>query len=225
MKKTISSFISLSFMLVFLMIVGTGCALNRGILPITERESHVNTTGVPVQIHKIVDMRHFSLSPREASMPSLKYSNEINNKKITERAVARKRNGYGMALGDILLPEGKTVNGLIKSVAIKALRNRGFRVVSVSDSEYNKAIPVELQIIQFWSWMRPGFFKITLTNRTEVILKSPLFNPSKQLIVSSEAIHSTAGAGTSAWRTIINKGLNVFEENLERKLPAPANKN
>ena len=116
------SAISFSLILGLLILVGTGCATNRGILTINERESQLNRTGVAVKINKIVDMRHFEPEPSDPSTPSLKRWDEINDKKITERAVARKRNSYGKAMGDILLPEGKTVGGLVESAVIKALR-------------------------------------------------------------------------------------------------------
>jgi hypothetical protein len=39
--------------------------------------------------------------------------------------VARKRNGWGKVLGDILLPEGRTVSDLVEEVVAKAFIESG----------------------------------------------------------------------------------------------------
>jgi hypothetical protein len=49
----------------------------------------------------VTDQRTFEARPRDASIPSLKEEADLTNRAITVRAIARKRGGFGMALGDI----------------------------------------------------------------------------------------------------------------------------
>ncbi|WP_423143232.1 hypothetical protein [Pseudomonas chlororaphis] len=80
-----------------------GCATSRSVVGIDGPEV-ASGNGQKVVIN-VLDERRFEADPRSADIPSLK-NGEIDDKAITERAIARKRNSYGMGLGDVLLPEG-----------------------------------------------------------------------------------------------------------------------
>ncbi|WP_336605487.1 hypothetical protein [Stutzerimonas stutzeri] len=69
-----------------------------------------------------IDERTFESKPRSAGIPSLK-GGEINDTSITERAFARKRNGFGKALGDVVLPSGRTDSQLVGSVVAMPTRS------------------------------------------------------------------------------------------------------
>lgn len=60
------------------------------------------------------DNRTFTIKPPSADMASLD-PDEDPGDASKARAIGRKRNGYGKALGDVVLPEGKTVSGLVES--------------------------------------------------------------------------------------------------------------
>lgn len=91
-----------------LILAMTGCATNRWVLNFVVPPTSNPKNGTPVKIVKVTDLRKFELAPKQPNIPSLK-NGEITEKAITSRAIARKRNSYGMALGDIPLPEGRTV--------------------------------------------------------------------------------------------------------------------
>jgi PBP1b-binding outer membrane lipoprotein LpoB len=119
----------LSVLLVVLAFVVSGCATTRGVLEIETEESVNPASGQAVKIVQVVDQRIFEIRPPSPDIPSLK-NNEINDPAITSRAIARKRNAYGKAMGDILLPEGQTIMDLVSSSLAKGLRENGYRVVS-----------------------------------------------------------------------------------------------
>ena len=106
-------------------------------------------------------------------MPSLK-GGEVGNSAITERAIARKRNGFGQALGDILLPEGETVAGLVEDRLTDGFRDNGYRVVTEGDSDFADAIPMEVDIDKFWGWFQPGFWEIKLQFESLIRIQGPL---------------------------------------------------
>ena len=89
-------------------LVWTGCATSRGILEVPLTVGDNPAQGREVKIVRVSDRRTFQMKPPDPSTPSLK-DEAIDNPAITSRAIARKRSGYGMAMGDILLPEGQTV--------------------------------------------------------------------------------------------------------------------
>jgi hypothetical protein len=196
-------------------LLGTGCATNRGILDVKVTEPQNPASGKAVVIARVTDNRVFELAPKEASIPSLR-GGEIADKAITSRAIARKRNGYGKALGDILLPEGRTVEALVREALVKSFREAGYRVVDGADK--GNAVPIEADIEQFWSWMTPGFWAISLEFEAKVKIKGDVPSFKNGETVRGYIELHTQAAGTGAWQNTINKGIAVFVEEVKKRL-------
>ena len=195
----------------------TGCALNRGELDIQAPEVANPESGQPVKLVEVVDKRVFAISPPNPSTPSLK-NNEINDPSITKRAIARKRGGFGQALGDILLPEGETVEKLTADALANALKDRGYRVVSEGDPAYVTALPLSANINQFWSWFTPGFWTIKLNYQANVELTGDWPLKGSDQTVGGTARYSGMAADTAAWRKVMSDGLTNMIENLKSML-------
>lgn len=194
-------------------LLGSGCATNRGIMDVQFTVPEDPASGKAVKIVRVTDRRMFEAAPRDPSVPSLK-GNEIEDKAITSRAIARKRNGYGKALGDILLPEGRTVEDLVRESLTSSFREAGYRVVEDGD----KAVPVEADIDQFWAWFTPGFWALSLEFETEVKIKGNLPSYKNGKTVRGYVkLHSQA-ATTAAWQNTIQKGLDNFAEEVKGAL-------
>ena len=98
------------FLIVFICVFAS-CATNRGYLNVPVDTGSLSApNGKQVYIRSITDNRQFQDKPLSADIPSLGFGG-LNNAtpEIKSRAIARKRNSYGKALGDILLEEGQTV--------------------------------------------------------------------------------------------------------------------
>ena len=199
------------------MLLGSGCATNRGILDVRVPEIQNPVSGPVVRIVRVTDKRVFEEAPRSPSIPSLK-GHEINDSAITRRAIARKRNGYGKAIGDILLPEGRTVEALVREALAKSFREAGCRVVEDTTGLTDTVIPIEADIDQFWSWMTPGFWALSLEFETKVTIKGGV-DPFKsgELVRGYVELHTQA-AGTKAWMNTINKGMDVFVAEVKKRL-------
>ena len=172
-------------------------------------------TGPLVHIERVTDQRAFEADPRTANIPSLMNADEIRNPAITSRAIARKRGGFGKALGDILLPEGRTVMKLVEEALTRALQDAGYRVVAKQDAA--AAIPVEAEIEQFWAYFRPGFAQIAVEFETRVRIKAamPRFQTSEPVKGVSRV---TGQAATeSKWIEAVNKGLDDFAANVSAR--------
>lgn len=190
---------------IILMIAAVGCATSRGTLDIEDIESTNPETGHAVRFVEIVDQREFQIDPPQPDIPSLK-NDEIDDQAITSRAIARKRNGYGKALGDILLPEGKAVSDVVTNRLTAAFRSSGFRVLD-SGSEVEQSIPLEVRIKEFWGWFSPGFWSIGLNFRTSVVVFAPVVGFEQGVAFESEVERRFQTAMESNWQTVIDQSL------------------
>ncbi|MCL7715090.1 hypothetical protein [Stenotrophomonas mori] len=119
-------------------------------------------------ITSITDSRTFETAPRDPSIPSLKqggqYSLDAEGKL---QAIARKRNGYGKALGDILLQSPQTILSITRELVTNGLREKGYRVLAADEAVPEEALKVAVDIRQFWAWMTPGFWAIDMEAKLE----------------------------------------------------------
>lgn len=167
-----------------------GCATNRAevdILPPGNSQTPAPSNGKKVYI-STVDDRVFQIKPSRFDIPSLKYD-EIGDKSITERAIARKRNNYNMPIGDVLLPKGRTVSELVGDAVATAYRQAGYEVVGTSGARDVREVNV--LIIEFWSW-----------STTEGVLDKVLQNKSFLQI-------ETQGAPVQNVKTLVNEKVKV----------------
>lgn len=200
--------------LVVLIVMASGCATSRGILDVRISPSSNPSSGKAVTIVSVSDQRQFELRPNNASIPSLK-NGEISDSTITDRAIARKRNGYGKALGDILLPEGRTVQALTREALTRAFREAGYRVLEKGDKDFGNAAPVHAEIEQFWAWITPGFWAAALEFETRVKLTGNIESLSNGESVRGYVRLKTQTATGSRWLNTINKGLQNFINNVK----------
>lgn len=168
MKKiALRSLITLAFATSALLF--TGCATKRGEValqvPIAKTET-APSNGKQIYINSVVDKRVFELKPADPSTPSLDPS-EAQSDAVKARAVGRKRNGYGMALGDILLNENQSVSSVIKDSLKDALTDKGYQVIDAKEQITPQTYIADVKIIKFWSWMNMGFWALTLSCEIE----------------------------------------------------------
>lgn len=168
MKKiALRSFITLVFATSALLF--TGCATKRGEVALqvpAVKTATAPSNGKQIYINSVVDKRVFELKPADPSTPSLDPS-EAQSDAVKARAVGRKRNGYGMALGDILLNENQSVSSVIKDSLKEALTDKGYSVIEAKEQITPQTYIADVKIIKFWSWMNMGFWALTLSCEIE----------------------------------------------------------
>ena len=140
------------------------CATNRSVisLDVPSGGTAIDSGKIAV-IETVSDQRHFEADPDDPSTPSLKkgdrYELDAQGRKA---AIARKRNGYGHAIGDIVLQPPQTVESITRDLVADGLRSRGYRVVPADGNAPADALRVNVQIEQFWAWLTPGFWAIDM---------------------------------------------------------------
>lgn len=195
----------------------TGCATSRSIVSLQTSVSQAPATGPAVRLEKIEDVRQFEIAPSTPSTPSLS-DDAVTNEAVRSRAIARKRNTYGAALGDVLLPEGASVSALVRDAMTRSFHEAGYRVLKPTDPGYEQATPVQARINKLWAWFSPGFWAITLTSNYDIVISSSLPALQSNNVFSGQAQNSMQLATDEDWAAIVRKSLDDFASRLKEKL-------
>lgn len=197
------------------LMVLAGCATSRSeidinVAPMSSAQVAASN-GKKVQI-STVDERVFQIDPRSPDIPSLK-NNEVTDKSITERAIARKRNGYGMALGDVLLPSGRTLSQLVNESVASAYKQAGYEVVTEPGAA--DATAVKVHIVEFWSWFTPGFFSVDVSSKSLLRIETPV---EKVLNVVTRQNQSMQAVMENDWKKITEADLQEVSRETYKQL-------
>ncbi|WP_313086167.1 flagellar biosynthesis protein [Pseudomonas sp.] len=195
--------------LVALTVTLVGCVTSRSVVDVSV-PALTGTTGQKVVITTI-DERTFEAKPRSADIPSLK-GGEINDTSITGRAYARKRNGYGKALGDVVLPSGRTVSQLVGSAVANAYTQSGYQVVEGQGAD---ARQVRVRIREFWTWFSPGFTYVTVNNKANLLIEVDGQPP---MAIATEVKDGMQFVADSDWAAVTRQGLQEVTATVAKKL-------
>jgi hypothetical protein len=187
----------------------TGCAAGRGVVDVSAPHSTNPATGKYVRIDSVQDKRTFTVAPPSADMASLDPGQDASDASKA-RAIGRKRNGYGKALGDVVLPEGKTVSGLVESALATGFQEAGYVVVKQGDPNFAAAAPVNAEVIDFWAWFQPGFWSVTTHQKSELQLTGDVGGLHGARTVKTQVSESKQVVVSSDWREIVEKGLSAI---------------
>jgi len=199
----------------------SGCAITRSTIDVTVAQAQTAPTTAYASITMVRDARRFEASPRNPSVPSLQDPEEIKNPAITSRAIARKRGGFGAALADILLPEGRTVEQVVREAATTALREKGYAVVDERSPDRAKAVPVQLVIQQFWSWFSPGLVAVSVEFEGIVLMRSDVLVAPPQDTVRGYARIQGLAATDEEWSKAMHQGVNDLVEKMKAAIRSP----
>ncbi|MBK8794413.1 MAG: flagellar biosynthesis protein [Holophaga sp.] len=214
------AFGSLWFALGLLVIGGTGCAVNRSVVAVPTKQVADPAQGPVVVITRVADLRTFELAPDDPSVPSLK-DGAITDKAITSRAFGRKRNGYGMAMGDVLLPEGNKVEALVKAGLTAALREAGFRVKEVGSEAPGDALTLDVEIKRLWCWFVPGFWYITTNFKATLDLKGTVLKGGIPQTVEVKTDKGHQVVTDDDWAKTLETGVEALSGKVKESLKTP----
>lgn len=188
-----------------------GCATSRSVIdvPMPVSVKTPKSNGKEIYINSVTDKRLFEINPSEPSIPSLDPSEEQGDN-VKLRAIARKRNTYGKGLGDIILPEGKTVVLLIDTAIRQAFVENGYKVINSKELITNNTYVVDAQINKLWSWMNPGFFALTLSTEihTEIAIKNN--GELDKKIIAVKASDTFQTGSESNWVEVMQSALKAY---------------
>ena len=207
-------FLSKLTILIVLLTTATlaGCATNRGIVNLQLPETTITPVfnGKTIYIESVIDKRIFEEHPKTQDIPSLGFGGAENSaKELKLRAIGRKRNGFGKALGDILLEEGQTVETVISDTLKRSLMESGYKLVNNKENITENTIILNVSIQKFWAYMTPGAWAITLSSdiSTNIELSQNGIN-TKNITVHSECKSMVATEGN--WMKSIHQSLQKY---------------
>ena len=160
-------------LLPLLLLLGA-CATSRSYVNIEVPTSGTNVTGTTkvAVIESISDKRVFEENPSDPSTPSLKKGESFKlNEQERLHAIARKRNGYGKAIGDIQLSPPQSVATIVRQLVTDGLQHRGYQVLPEGTDAPPDALRVNVDINSFWAWLTPGFWVVSMESRLGTSLK------------------------------------------------------
>lgn len=215
-------FASSAFIAAALLLGLSACATSRSVIGIDLPPDPPKATGTPIKIAAVTDLRQFSVDPDNPSLPSLGDAAEIIDPKITAQAMGRKRNSYGKALGDLMLPPGQTVTGVVEAATRQALEASGYRVVDSNSPDYARATTIAIKVDQFWAWGQPGFAALTLNFDAKVSLDGTVANAnlSEPITIHAET-HPQMGTEDN-WKEVIQIGIKKLIDAMKDRLKPAA---
>jgi hypothetical protein len=199
-----------------------GCATSRSELrlgsPGTASQSALPDNAPVAVIRTVKDERIFEGAPTDPSIPSLGFEGAAQaTTEVKLRAIGRKRNSYGMALGDVLLEQGQTVESVVRENVAASLREAGYKVLGEAPG-VSPALTVDVQIRKFWSWIQPGFWAITV--KSEVVTDISLPTRPGITTVNVSLDDPRAIVTETAWLEAMEKTLQAYRGDAGRKLSA-----
>jgi len=90
-----------------------------------------------------------------------------------------------------------------------------------NDTEFAKALPVNIEIQQFWSWSTPGAFQGSLEFEGIVLLKSEVLAGRSEETVRGYSVIKIMVATDSRWQEVIQNGVHDMIEKMKTKLKSP----
>lgn len=187
-------------------LVMTGCATSRSEIRLTAAPAPDRAVlGSEVVIRSIEDVRVFEEAPAHPGTPSLGWGGAgAAPAEVKARAIARKRNSYGRALGDVLLQPGDSVTHVVRQHLATALSSSGYRVVEASQASAS-ALQLDVRIEKFWAWFQPGFLQITLNGDIDTQLSFEGHPQPHRVSVSAQ--DRRQAAHDRAWVEILDMAL------------------
>ena len=210
--KTIILLFAASFIL-------TGCAFSRSELDLSEAISNDIQTAEnekTVIIDKYTDHRTFATNASTPDQPTYD-PGEVFNDEVKSKLIGRKRNGYGKALGDVVLAKNLTTEKIVKNIVSKAFSDAGYSVVT--EDPNNKAVHVNIDLDKFWSWVDLGFWTVGVQANINYSLELTYGNKSETIntyVVGEE--RSAIAVTPGLWKEAYLKTIDNSKKDLSKKI-------
>lgn len=204
------------FGLIFVCLLAAGCATKSLRVTVPAAQPQPTTLGY-VRIDQIKDLRNFVVAPKHPSIPSIE-GDHISDTAKTDTSIGRMRHGmFHHALWNYTLKDDKNIYEVCEEIVSSSLTIAGYAVVTKGNDQYGSALPLSIEILQFWAWMQPKF-NIDLYFDGE--LKVISMDPENSINVTAKSAHmfSTGMANGSNWTKLVNQGVSDLQSDLVSKL-------
>lgn len=160
-------------------------------------------------IRSIVDTREFKKSSIDYRDPTW-----IADEKRKPLAIARQRNGFGGAMGAIVLPEDLPPAEVVRKVLTKALVETGHQVVQDEKEARPGTKMLDVDIARFWMWCEMRFMHCYVAGDIETDISVDGGFP---MTVTGHYSRNAGGVADRHWRRILNDMVEDYYKQLVRK--------
>jgi len=167
-----------------------------------------------IYIGSIVDKRRFEDKPGDPSTPSVKGDLSQTPKEKLSTLIGRQRGGFGAALGDVVLPQGGTVQEEVRELLIEGLKSRGY---TVSDDKM-APITLDVDIEQFWAWFTPGMWSVSFEAKINCSLNFAKADGHKEFTITGYGINKGQIGRNANWALAYQRAFLDFLTNLDKTL-------
>ena len=163
-----------------------------------------------VTIQSVTDSRQFENKPKDPSTPSV--NGDVAKLSPEQRStfVGRQRNGFGQAMGDIVLKGQDTVPSKAGQLVSEGFARQGYTTTS-------RGTPVDVDVQDFWAWFSPGMWTIDFEARIKCAVNIRGARPAT-LIVNGYGKNQGQIASDQNWQEAYDAAFRDFLADLSVKL-------
>ena len=193
----------------------SGCALGRRTVDLNIPQlTPASANRGAVHIASVEDKRVFENNPRTPFTPSIDGDATAMTPDQQNKMIGRKRNIYGMALGDIALPENETVTQKVLALVESALKQRGYQITPDTSVPVTATVSVD----EFWAWCTPGFGGGSFEARVTCTVVLTKAGSPVSVTIRGYGISKGHVASDANWQLPYERAFADFLENFSKEL-------
>ena len=166
------------------------------------------------QLGQVTDARAFENKPRAPSTPSIDGDVATLTAEQKQTFIGRQRNGYGAAMGDIVLAPSQSVPERVRALLASGLAARGY---TVTDST-GTGPSANVKVTEFWAWFSPGAFSVSFEARIRATLEVLRDGNSNSIEVEGYGLNRGQMASDDNWQLAYSRAFESFLTNLDKEL-------
>ncbi len=207
--------------LALLLVLASGCVAGRRAIDLPLPTAAPTPATAPstgargmFQLGEVTDARTFGNEPRAPSTPSIDGDVSTLSADQKQTFIGRQRNGYGAAVGDIVLAPGQSVPERVRALLASGLRARGYTVTESASSGPSARVKVS----EFWAWFSPGAFSVSFEARIRATLEVLRDGNTNSIEVEGQRLNRGQMASDDNWQLAYSRAFEAFLTNLDKAL-------
>lgn len=206
-----------AFVVIGVVLSTSGCVTGRR--EIALEVPHSTSTAIArgaFRIGQVHDARAFENAPKSPSTPSIDGDVTKLSPADLGAFIGRQRNGYGAAMGDVVLANKGAVSERVRALLVEGLTRRGYTVTDAPDAP----ISADVEVKEFWAWFSPGMWSVSFEAKLETTLDVLRNGSHVPVAVKGYGINRGQVASDENWQLAYRRAIESFLTDLDEKLTA-----
>ena len=196
-------------------LLASGCVTGRRVIPLEVPEGGASSgERGEIFIGAIEDGRKFENKPTSPSTPSIKGNVDSLTPEQKQVFIARQRNGYGRAMGDVVLPDGQTVPERMRLLIKAGLASNGYKLTDDSAASTSATARVD----EFWGWFTPHFATLSFEANVSATITIKRHGKTYELHPKGFGRNQGQVASNANWQVAYTRAFDDFLKSLDSEL-------